>query len=766
MDFVRLKDAKVFKTELLAALLLFLICVGHPAVTLQAQSRDRERAAQELPESAFESQHREASSKNPEGVSFTLRLRDGKKQFRQGEVIRLELGFASSMPRTYRMSTASYDRSGRLEMDKFHLEPDEGLADPLYDHFHPGFGFMGGGLSSIHDLKTEPYLINYELNEWFRFDRPGRYRLYITSPRVGRIKAGEQYKVDSLTVTSNVIEFEVLPAEPEWLEKEFQRAVQILDDKSNQAVRRDACHILRYLGSEAAAGEMIRRLGDDDAECGFDYYAGLVGSPQRNFVLNELEKQIASPTQPVSGGYLHLLSLLVLTSQHPIPPAIAADEKYWRRRQDAYGEIQKRHQEKLAAAVAQKIGRAKAISVQTLLEQGWDRSRLRGLLPEIASIFEDLPRDRQRQMLEYGWKQIASPALLPILRRFYEKPSQDDRYLREVALRRIYELAPEEGRRLIIAEMQSPRPGVGMSALTILPDEALPELDQILADRLEQGGEMDIISGLIERYATSAVSPRVRAFYEEKAGKWACTIQANLLAYLLRTDPESGAQLVRGALQARSKEDTGCWTNTLGEIGRLHTCPELEKVAIASLDDPNPEVVRNAIELLGRYGSAEAEEPLWRCFEKWHREWGGRVAELTNYTLNESRQLAGRQLETSLWQALISSPGWLADPKKLVPVQQLCLSDEARQQVGTAIERWAGEIHIAFAPGADKWGYVEVAQYTLNSPDDLKRKLTQFPKGTVFKWQPFNQGQQEEEKEKLFSELKSFLEARGMKLNR
>jgi hypothetical protein len=54
----------------------------------------------------------------------------------------------------------------------------------------------------------------------------------------------------------------------------------------------------------------------------------------------------------------------------------------------------------------------------------------------------------------------------------------------------------------------------------------------------------------------------------------------------------------------------------------------LEKLAIEFLDDDDPEVVIDAATMLGQYGSAEAEEALWRRFEKWHCEWDGREHEL------------------------------------------------------------------------------------------------------------------------------------------
>jgi hypothetical protein len=450
-----------------------------------------------------------------------------------------------------------------------------------------------------------------------------------------------------------------------------------------------------------------------------------------------------------------------------VPTGVAVDDDFWRKRLNSYSEIRKRFVEALAMSVGRKTGRARAVSIQTLVDEGWDRSQLSGLSAEAMTLLQDLPRARQRQMLESGWKQIASPQLLPLLRQWYEKPPEDDTDLRELALRRLYELAPEEGRSLMMSEMKSPKPRVGIRILSLLPDEMIPELDGFFAEQFNKdGADWLIISGLIERYASPALSSQVRSFYEPKAGKWACSIQSNLLAYLLRVAPDTGMELLSRALQARSKDDTGCWANTLGEVARLHNGPELEKVAVASLDDSDPQIAAQAITLLMSYGSAEAEKPLWERFKQWHDEWNERAGELEDNTRNELQSLPGWRLETAFWQALTRSPGWLADPEKLARVQQLCLTSSAKKEIDAAISKWSGEIPVAFTPGSDRWGYAEVAQYTLNSLEQLKRKLLQFPQKTVFKWQQSDPNLSRDEKENLFRELKSFLEEHGMKLNR
>jgi hypothetical protein len=76
----------------------------------------------------------------------------------------------------------------------------------------------------------------------------------------------------------------------------------------------------------------------------------------------------------------------------------------------------------------------------------------------------------------------------------------------------------------------------------------------------------------------------------------------------------------------------------------------------------------------------------------------------------------------------------------------------------------SGKIRIDFQPGYDGWGNVQVAHYQCNSLSALKMKLGQFPKNTTFTWSPYSQDPPAAEQ--VFSELKTFLEAKGMKLEK
>ena len=101
-------------------------------------------------------------------------------------------------------------------MEVFCIDPDTG-DDPLSDYFNGAMGFIGGGLGGEQDLSRKPYPINLELNEWKSLP-PGSYRLSIVSHRatVPTDNDPSGMGVPPIPLRSNVVEFQVVKADPEW----------------------------------------------------------------------------------------------------------------------------------------------------------------------------------------------------------------------------------------------------------------------------------------------------------------------------------------------------------------------------------------------------------------------------------------------------------------------------------------------------------------------------------------------------------------------
>ncbi len=407
-------------------------------------------------------------------------------------------------------------------------------------------------------------------------------------------------------------------------------------------------------------------------------------------------------------------------------------------------------------------------------EAGHDREAGRSveqLASALLGVFSELPANNQYVILNYRWKKVGNQAWLPVLRRIYEKPplsDSDESEIRGIALQRIYELAPEEGRSLILKEIQSGRPRVKAQTLSILSEKTLPELDETLATQIErldaedEHDTLDSYASLIARYATEAIFPRVKAAFANKIGKQPCAIQTPLLAYFLRVDPSFGVEALEQALAAR--QDTGCYRSELVNVAQVYWHPELEKVALAHLDDPNAEVIAQAATVLGQHGSASAEQFLWDAMERWHERYNGREAQLRRDMKKNDALVDPSMVEIYLLRALGAASAWLTDEQDLKKLSQLCVTDQGRQQAASMVNQWDTAIVITFSREEDAVESASIAQYQLPSLSALKDKLAQFPRGTSFTWSPiYGDGKTPE---RVFTELQAYLNEQGMKLER
>ncbi len=241
------------------------------------------------------------------------------------------------------------------------------------------------------------------------------------------------------------------------------------------------------------------------------------------------------------------------------------------------------------------------------------RPPLRTLMP---AIFMELSPDRQCEALGSTWNAVKSPEMLPILLTVYNGPPKGNppAQLYDACLRRAYQLDPGKARPLILDAMVNHREKFdsrfAMKSLLILPDKTLPELEEGWAAALQERSPagLEVLTRLVVRYGSEKLLPRAKTAYERAAGRWACEIQSNFLAYFLRVDPAYGQEQVRFCLSAR--QQTRCWSSLLHDVSRQVWTPELQSACVANLMDPEPEICRSAAEALAEQGSAEMKDKV------------------------------------------------------------------------------------------------------------------------------------------------------------
>ena len=677
-----------------------------------------------------------------------LHLSVSKKEFRGGEVIPLDLSFTSSTPERYQVSLASYDRSGRMSHDQFLVEPREGTSDPVELYFNSAWGFLCGGLFSIKVLSKSPITIHLDLNEWVRFDRPGVYRLTVVSHRVSDTQASNYPQNAGIVLKSNPVELHIISADSAWQHNEFKRIVAALSqtglsggDMGNDP-KQTARKALRYLGTEEAAREMARRLRGEDNQADWDYMFGLIGSPHRDAGLQEMNKLFKDPEFPVSGLFLTTMSVLPLDPREP-PASL-------RRQRD---ENLKASQKELVSALSNKRGKALAIGLNTvMLSMGPTMApELKGkLVPQLIRVFPELPTSDQVTWLKYRWQQVKCPEWLPLLRTLalhyedFPELRRDHAYqslqLSGAALTDWYEIDPAGARKAVIAEITRPKPRYDATVLGILPDMTLPDVEEVLAEHLLATDNYEIegnLTSLLFRYADRSVLQDVLGKVEGEVGKWACEPQDQALAYVLKVNPATAKPLIERAIAARGPDCSACRHMLLTDIGVLQNSSVLEEVAVESLSDADPEVANNAANFLGRYGSADAEQALWKRYEAWSQEWKGRAAELRYVPMKENPHLWDANLGQSLAHALATGSSWFSDEKMLHRIESLGVGTNIQGDIDQALQALSRRPFSISYIGSVPPRF-NIAQYEQLSLESLMNKLTQFPRGTKFVFPPSN----------------------------
>lgn len=580
-----------------------------------------------------------AEKQNPAGLIFALRTADGRKRFHQGETIRVTLSFAAVRP-GLRLNTFIGGRPGLTAFGTFQAASAAGLSDGAVDPLRElppplGFAYEGPPPPAPVKLGATPYELSFNLNEWLRFDRPGMYRVYASATRVFEETnkpaqaLGPFFPPGVMPAVSNALELEVVPADDVWLKAQWPGALKQLSAGTTRGyglpLERDAPTVeadARFLDTPAATQAIIERMGQGVAPRSsmdetWAWQPALIGRRDRAGTVVLMERSMVRRDYAVTQGFLDTLALLRAL---PRAPRRAGDDiTVISRRRKIESERQAFISEewtRAAASVGIKTSSARALTLHTLLETAWSNAELAKnpgvvkCLPQLklqlVPVFDALPELPLKYFLGSEWPQVGSPQLLPALLRLWNRPPGAEAWPPEehsLVLRRIREIAPDTGRRLIVEEIRHPAHAIDASTLGLLPDKTLPALDAILAARLERAKVADekfeTTCALIERYASASIAQRVRQIYTAQ-DDWSCAPQSAMLAYLLRTDPDRGAALIEKALMRRAR--TRCYRNLLTEIARLHPDRRLFRIARNHLQDPDGWVVDNARYLLRSAG--------------------------------------------------------------------------------------------------------------------------------------------------------------------
>lgn len=723
-------------------------------------------------------------------VQLSLALKDGRTVFHEGEIIPLVLSFTSTAKAHDWASNRNYDRSGRLEIDSYCLEPQ--APDPLESYFKFGI-FNLGGLSSEKVLDATPFIVEAELNEW-RAPAPGHYRLYVVSNRVSRaadVHDKTNYQYVGIALRSNVVEFDVKPADTAWEHEQVQKALETLEGVGSPSTlfpsqtmhddQRHAARVLRFLRTEEATRQMARLFWglNDEQPVGWDLMLGLYGSPYRQSAIDAMHAEIPAPGHAITNEFLRTIAGLEISADHswdppaydPAHPEISSE--FWKRRQAHYIDLMKAETATTIANLSRKTGVAHALTLNgMMITSGGDPQIVRGIRPALIAAWDDLPRQTQNEIIQYRWDLVAGPDMIPLLKRTIAQPPPiprtEDASTRDAALEHLVELDREEGLAAIRQELQNPASQPNIAVVGLLPRADVMANLPAAVQRISHGNARELDFELLDHYGDESTLKDIQQLFEAKVGEWACAPQTSMLRYFLRVVPEYGAREVAASLEARKY--TGCFHYQFQDL--RDALPLAQKSAIAALDDPDTDVVQDAVIALTHWGTAEAEPALWKRMERFHADWAGKEDELRMTPDYRSAGARGAALEQGLVTAIAQGAGWICPPEKLNQLGKLALTKQQRMQIENWAKLWGQKTALItptyFPENAPTFS---VLQYNQLSKSQMKEKIGQLPRGMQLSWEFWQPGQitppiSMARQEAVYEAMKSVADLHGIGLSK
>jgi hypothetical protein len=624
------------------------------------------------------------SQDNGHDVRVRLSLAGEKSVYRTGEPIRLTLSFTSD--REGYIIDATTTKPAH-PVDEVLLSPDAGVSRWLDEYsgrhrYSPDYG-------SAEKITATATTVELPLNDWFRFDRPGRYTVRV---RTGRVSRPEQPHAFSppIPLTTNEVSFKVVPMSSVEEEQEVRRLSARLDATRDFKEECKISEDLSYLSGEVSTREKVRRFFTSQGRSGNYFqniYFGLFIARDRALVVRLMEGALRDPNTPATHELLQTLTMLRGLEEGVEPTnagglVVAAENPEQRR----YSEIREGYVTELLASLPKRAGKSQTTTAITVLgnlprEPGHAAQMLSGVRKILLQEFDSLHPFDQERLLSAYWDQLRDPSIQPALERMLTKERQPQEYLiRASALNRLIEMDPERARPFVVAELRDPASGVDFDVLTALKDETLPEADAALLEQVRRFGQKsDLVllrhkALLVARYASPAIYDGLMEVYETWGAKWPQDARASLLGYFARYNETQAIPLIE---QALAELGPGQDSSFLTDLTRSNYPEAVGDLLRKRLEGEDPQAVSAAAYVMSQHGPAEDRRLIEARLDRWVKEWGKRGAELD--AAGTDPNIIQSMVQVNLIESLALGKAWKLPEEKIKQLKLGCVTQVCRE---------------------------------------------------------------------------------------
>jgi len=610
-----------------------------------------------------------------------LTLAEPKTSYKIGEPIKLIMEFTAD--REGYVAEVLPDRNEQ-GADTVIISPEIGVTHWL-DEMVGGQRFLRDVIST-QNLSTVPQRVELILNDTLRFDNPGRYTVKVTTHRV--TKNSKPYS-RPLPLTTNSITFEVEPMSYADEATEVKGLSDRLDAKRNWQAEEEVGKLLSYLTGEPSTREKVQRFLNQDERSGnlnAQLWYGLFIAGDRQLVLKLLETGLRDPNTPVSSQLLNAvtrLRKLVTDGVRMDKPVVASTMLTPQEEDPRAREIRDAYVVELSAGLARRKDKALTTTAITIASNPPKD-------PQAASVglhdarriliqqFEGLQPISQEWLLRQDWEELHDRSMIPVFKRMLSTgPGPAQKQLHEAALKLLIDLAPDEVRPFVVAEIRDPTSFVDVKLLGSIEAESLPEADATLLEQIRRFATMPDNAGfvflkqktsLLVRFGSDGIYQELMDLYQTVGAKLYPDGRAGLLAYFAKHNEREALPLIEQAISELKPDQDPA---VLRELTALYYSEAIGVLVKKLLATDDRSYASNAAYLIGLHGSADDKEVLEARLKRWQEEWGNRVVEADD-------QQQGR-IERELVWALIHGKSWKLSPERQRELQIGCITQMCKQ---------------------------------------------------------------------------------------
>jgi hypothetical protein len=611
-----------------------------------------------------------ASAQTGGPVRVDLWLAEGKTVYRAGEPIQLNLTFTAS--------EAGYSLNGTTTnpaspVDTLFLSPTTGVF-PWLDDQARGHRY-GPDYASISSLEiSKPVTVGLLLNAVYRFDVAGHYKVHVVT---NRVSSGDLLHSQPLgSLTSNEVEFDVEAmsdideaARAAALEKQIREA-------KNMQQAQPFAEELDWLTGDASTRAKLSLFLRPKTFYPFDVNVtrGLWTARNRAFVVAELERALADPTDPLSTGFSLLETTASLKARMAVPFDPAMPDKAL-----PMDQIEGQYLHQMAASLLQRTGEPLVTAAQTVFVRLAQRKETTGndfaaarevLITHFAQVNEYSVDWLLNSYGTYLQDQRMVPALETILQTQKDPVLSGERAAVEAQL---IKLAPQNVRSFVVGEVCADY-RVQLKPIQDAPFDVLPETDECLKEQIHAASEnvkhggvdLQMKTALAARFATNAHYDDFLALYEKSSGNWDGQARGGMLAYLMRWDAKRALPLLEAALPIGAEQ---LEPNISFALFRAYYSPGLDAFLRKRLATGPPEQAGMAAFEMSQNGPAEDQDILRERLSRWRTQWSGK----------DIPDAEGK-LESELVQAVIQGKEWKMPEAPASTLRESCLSSVCRSR--------------------------------------------------------------------------------------